>query len=102
MYRINSCDSLVNIGSGPIEKFAGKSIEASCGILQIRCYPYGAGIAPSLIHSSVAVVAIIISRKGDIVRVDKISFDFNLQCGVIRPTCRSQHSPPKNDSQAGQ
>lgn len=81
-----SCNSLVNIGSGPIEEFARKSIETCCGILQIGSFPNGAGIGPSLIHSSIAVITIIIARKGDIVRIDKIPFDFDLQCGVIRPT----------------
>ena len=93
-------NSLVNIGSGPVEEFAGKSVETSGGVLEIRCYPNGAGIGPSKIHSSIAIVTIIIARKGDIVRVDKVSFNFNLQCGVIRPTCRSQLCLTKIDNLA--
>lgn len=84
--RSDFCDSLVHIGSAPIEEFAGKSVETCCGILQIGCLPNGAGIAPSQIHSGIAVITIIVAGKGDIIRIDKVPFDFDLQCDVIRPT----------------
>ncbi len=87
--RSGSCDSLVDIGSGPVEELAGQSVETCCGVFKIRCFPNGAGIGPSKIHSSIAIVTIIIAGKGDIVRIDEISFDDELQCSVVRPTYKS-------------
>ena len=93
-------DSLVNIGSGPIEEFAGESVETCCGVLKVCCFPDSTGIGPSKIHGSVAVVTIVIARKGDIVRIDEISFYFDLQCGIIRPSCKSQQCPTNLDTLA--
>ena len=100
--RGESCDSLINVGSGPIEEFAGHGVETCCGVLKISCFPNSAGIGPSFIHSSVAIVTIIIAREGDIVRIDKVSFDDDLQCGVVRPTCRIQRCATRVDTLAAQ
>ena len=85
MSRSNPCDSLVNIGSGPVEELAGHGVETCCGVLEIRCFPNEAGISPCCIHSRVAVVTIVVASKSDIVGVDIISFNYDLQCGVVRP-----------------
>lgn len=96
----DSCNSLVNIGCGPIEELARKSVEACCRVFEVRCCPDGSGIGPSFVYSKVAIVTIVITRKGDVVRVDVISFNDDLQCGVVRPTCRSQHCAMKFDTSA--
>ena len=90
MSRSNPCDALVHIGSGPIKEFAGHGVETCCGVLEIRCFPNGAGVAPSFIHSRVAIITVVVASKSDIVRVDVVSFNYDLQCGVVRPTCRDQ------------
>ena len=83
-------DSLVNIGIGPVEELAGESVETCCGVFKICCFPDNTSIGPSKVHGSVAIVTIVIARKGDIVRIDEISFNFDLQCGIIRPSYKSQ------------
>lgn len=90
--RSGSWYSLISIGSGPIE-FGGKRVETCCGVLEVCCFPNGASIGPSLIYSCVAIIAIIIARKGDIVRIDEVSFDYDLQGGVVCPACSSQLWP---------
>ena len=83
-------DSLINIGSGPIEELAGESVETCCCVFEICPYPDSTGIGSSKVHGSVAIIAVVIARLSDIVRIDEISFDLDFQCGVIRPSCKSQ------------
>ena len=75
--RSGSYDPLISIGCGPIE-FARESIESCRGVFKICRFPDRTGISPSFIDSSVAVVTIVIARKGDIVRIDVIPFNYNL------------------------
>ena len=88
---IRARGSLVNIGSSPVKELARQGVETCCGILEIGGFPNEASVNSSLIYGSIAVITIVIARLGDIVRVDEIAFDFNFQCGVIRPTCDCQN-----------